>query len=568
MQRGLIFFTLFALFFPLTLLSYDSSALSQERYWQQLLHFRDGKSEIDSPDFFLSPKGKTDAKAELDATIAALYHDKAVFCRFPARIKWLYEKLPALSQEVPYQDCQTLEDLIASYRVSQAVLVFPTAHINSPASMFGHTFLRLDNQKGLALTANAVNYAAKTAETNGLVFAYKGLFGGYEGRYSVLPYYKKIKEYNNLERRDIWEYSLNLKPEELQRLLRHLYELRDVYADYYFFTENCSYNLLWLLEIARPGVRLVEQFHLKAIPIDTIRAVKKAGLITDTHFRPSKTREIKALMQEEKKAEGEIKKAYKSELEIELLQLKRTEKKIAKKPYVEALMQLLQKRSKQLTLPKRKIKQPANPLDGHKSARMSLGVGSHQKLLLTAKSAFHDIYDIEKGFISGAYIDFLHLQLSKEKEGAVQLEKLDLLDLHSYSPRNSIFHPLSWAVRVGAERLRGQTYAGVHAEAGVSYALADKVLSFIMIAPSLYYHDSPIAALGPKVGILVNFSDFKCGAIAKEDFLSDGEKNRHAEVFATLSLGHNFALNIKRDMDKIGEKKSETGMDLSLFYYF
>ncbi len=563
MQKGLILLTLFVFLSPL--FSFDTQTLSTERYWQQLLHFRDGKSEIDSADFFLSPKGKVDAQAELEATLDAIYHDREVFCRFPARVKWLYEKIPTLEN---YQTCESLENLIENYQASKAVLVFPTAHINSPASMFGHTFLRLDDKKGLALTANAINYAAKTQESNGLVFAYQGLFGGYEGRYSVLPYYKKIKEYNNLERRDIWEYTLNLDEEELVRLLTHLYELKDIYADYFFFTENCSYNLLWLLEVARSDTHLVEQFSIKAIPIDTIRAVKKAGFIEDVHFRPSKTKKIKSLMLEEKRAKGALKEAYKAELGVELLQLKRTQKKIEKKPYVRELMARLKKRSMLATLPKLDIKPPENPLLAHKSARVTLGFDNEKEIEFGMKLAFHDIYDLEKGFISGAYIDFFHLLLSKSKSGDVKLENLNLLNINSYAPRDSVFKPLSWGVTIGAEDFRDEIYMKLTGEVGVTYALAERAFAFIMIAPKVYYHDKPLVGVAPKIGVLADVKNMKWGFMAERTLYSDGGRDVQAEAFATIMISANSALNFKVNHDKIEEKKSSQTYGVRLFYYF
>jgi len=565
MQKGLRLLTLFVLLLPSLSFCFDTESLSKERYWQQLLHFRDGKSEIDSSDFFLSPKGKTDAKAELEATIDAIYHDKKVFCQFPARVKWIYEKIPTLEG---YQSCEALDNLIENYQASKAVLVFPTAHINSPASMFGHTFLRLDDKKGLALTANAINYAAKTQETNGLVFAYMGLFGGYEGRYSVLPYYKKIKEYNNLERRDIWEYELNLDAEELKRLLTHLYELKDMYADYFFFTENCSYNLLWLLEVARTDTRMVEGFSIKAIPIDTIRAIKKSGFIDDVHFRPSKTKRIKALIVEEDKAIGKLKEAYKADLGVELLQLKRTKNEIEKKPYVKELMALLRERSKLPKLPKLDIKTPPNPLLAHNSARISNGINSKKEIEVGIKLAFHDIYDVEKGFISGAYIDFFHLQLIKEKEENIKLKNLNLVNINSYAPRDAVFKSLSWGVAFGAEDFRDETHFKLLGEVGYSYALGEKAFGFIMIAPKFYYHDRPIVGAGPKVGMIGNFDSFKLGLMGENIFYSDGKSDFHGEVFSTIMISDNTALNLKIDSDKIGDSKRDTRYGASLFYYF
>jgi hypothetical protein len=75
-----------------------------------------------------------------------------------------------------------------------------------------------------------------------------------------MPYYLKVREYSDLENRDIWEYELNLTPEEIDRLLMHAWELGPIHFDYYFFDENCAYHLLGLLEAARPDLTLTEGF--------------------------------------------------------------------------------------------------------------------------------------------------------------------------------------------------------------------------------------------------------------------------------------------------------------------
>lgn len=101
--------------------------------------------------------------------------------------------------------------------------------------------------------------------------------GGYPGLFALVPYREKLAEYSRLENRDLWEYKLNLTPEETGRMVEHVWELKQVRFDYYFFDENCSFRLLELMEIARPGIELTEQFPLTAIPTDTVRAVKNAG---------------------------------------------------------------------------------------------------------------------------------------------------------------------------------------------------------------------------------------------------------------------------------------------------
>jgi hypothetical protein len=74
-------------------------------------------------------------------------------------------------------------------------LVFPTAYLNQPSSMFGHTFLRIDRNgqdDRSRLHSYAINYGAVTGNDGGVMFAFKGLMGGYPGTVSIMPYYKKV----------------------------------------------------------------------------------------------------------------------------------------------------------------------------------------------------------------------------------------------------------------------------------------------------------------------------------------------------------------------------------------
>jgi len=71
-------------------------------------------------------------------------------------------------------------------------LIFPAAYLNNPSSMYGHTLLRIDardQDEKTRLLAYAINYAANTDETNGILFALNGLIGGYtgEGAKTVIP---------------------------------------------------------------------------------------------------------------------------------------------------------------------------------------------------------------------------------------------------------------------------------------------------------------------------------------------------------------------------------------------
>src|SRR6185503_9730088 len=87
----------------------------------------------------------------------------------------------------------------------------------------------------------------------------------------------------------------NLDREEVRRLVMHIFEMDEIYSSYFFFSENCSYDLLFLLEAARPSLRLTDRFGWWVIPLDTIRVIKESGLIDSAVYRPSKSTKVEYL---------------------------------------------------------------------------------------------------------------------------------------------------------------------------------------------------------------------------------------------------------------------------------
>ena len=119
-----------------------------------------------------------------------------------------------------------MKDILEQVDAVSVTLVFPAAYMNSPSSMYGHTFLRFDprqSESGSLWLSWALNFGANIdSDDSSLLYAYKGLFGGYPGQFNMMPYYRKIQEYNRMENRDMWEYPLNLAAEEVDQLLEHL----------------------------------------------------------------------------------------------------------------------------------------------------------------------------------------------------------------------------------------------------------------------------------------------------------------------------------------------------------
>lgn len=563
----------------------NSNSLYKNSYWKKLLHYKNGESEIDSKDFFVSNIGKYDLKEEMITSINELKNSESNFqCKFPLRTKWLNENLPSFSYVK--KECKELDVFIEQIDAKFATLVFPTAHINSPASMYGHTFIRLGSNIETPLISNAVNYAAKTEESNGLVFAYQGIFGGYEGRYSILPYYKKIKEYNNLEQRDVWEYELALNQEEINDIVLHTYELKDTYSDYFFFLENCSYNVLWFLEIAKPEIKLVDKFNVKAIPLDTIKVLEPYDLIKQSNFRTSKMTKmkfiinekiknktyasiyIKALNNDFKEDINKTQQIYFYDLKIEYLKYLRSKNKVKKKDYLKRYLELLKLRSEKGIIEDYKIKPPKNPLETHDSTKLVFSYQSDDSLYLQLKQAYHDLTDIEDGYLQGAYIDFFNIKI-RNKNKKTRLESFDFLKIESYSQRDEIFKPLSWAIEINYEHFKDEKdYLKFKPQVGLSYANENSFVYFMGLGEYYKRRNSDLYSLGLRIGVISNeIKNFKLGFEGIKKRYDNKFNNTIYNIFATYKLTRNNAINIKYENDDYFVSKNEKTL-LSYYYYF
>lgn len=458
--------------------------LSNTAQWWALVHYKKNifgiRSLIDDAKFFLAQDGKFNPKSELEATIRYLfsYNEKEnPITRFMARYEWLKHELNAIS---PFeQQCQKYQE-IAAFKDAIAVhLIFPTGYINSPASMFGHTLLTVQSQYNPGLLSSAINYAANTNETFGPLFAFRGIFGFYKGFFSIQPYYLKVQEYSNLENRDIWEYRLNLNQHEVKMMLYHIWELDAIYSNYYFFDENCSFNLLYLLEVVRPDTHLTDNFSFWVIPIDTIRKVIDAGMVEKATFRPSRittmnhiisqltnnqVKIVKAIAQNESNAQTLLQQTYFTEIQkiqvldcaSEFIQYRYANKEYTQKGYQELFINVLNVRSTFPNSINYKIPAPKPPETGHYSSHIRATVGRFESINYTEfiyRPSYHDVCDDESGFVPGSQIIFGETALRYYFDTKqLLLQRLDLINIESLSPINPLIKPLSWKVITGFER--------------------------------------------------------------------------------------------------------------------
>ncbi len=466
------------------------TGLWEKREWLNLLHYNGGHnnylSQVDDNRFFYAADGKTNPETELIETLRNLYTqtdnpNQQTQCQFVARSEWLITQLNIDKTQLPVVRCDEYIEWKQTAQADTVTMIFPAYHLNSPSSMFGHTLLRLDRSdkpqsEWLSL---AVNFGAHIDNSdNSIVYAYQGLVGGYPGIFITEPYFKKIQEYGRIEHRDIWEYKLNLTAEETRIMINHLWELKNINFDYYFFDENCSYRLLELLEVARPSIELTDEFILTAIPVDTVRAIEDAQIIESISYRPAQATKIQFKLDEIPEQHHEIvirlskdinesqseaftgltirEQKNTSDLAYRYLRYQNTKEvrnaDIAKRSH--QLLQLVNSYPADVDISST-VPAPVQPEKSHKGRRASIAAGerlNHKYAEISYKMTFHNLEDNKDGFLQGAQINIGNFKLRAEENIGLRLYQFDIVDIFSLTPRNRFFKPLSWKIYTGFEK--------------------------------------------------------------------------------------------------------------------
>jgi hypothetical protein len=584
--------------------------LASEREWHLLLHYRKNlfggyTSEQDDPGFFMSPSGKTDPQAELDATLAQFFSSELVGrsqqpaqCALIARYHWLKDRLAFDDGRLPPVSCERFDRWYADFEVQSITLIFPSAFMNNPASMFGHTLLRVD-QKGQTeqtrILAYTINYAADVPPDAGIAYPIRGIFGFYKGYFSTIPYYLKVQEYRDIENRDIWEYRLNFTPVQLRRFLMHAWELGNAYFDYFFFKENCSYHLLALLEYADPSLHLTDQFTFWTVPADTVRLIAaQPGLVSEIAYRPSRStiirRKRESLSSGERDQSARIAENVTEITSPAFTELSRPQQAFLldlasdylryRIETTDSPPQELKDRNRAVLTARSQLRIPSEPFPvvpfaeqpelGHKTSRASVGAGWRNNDTFeefTVRAGYHDLLDPQIGYTPDAQIELASISLRHyNRVDQTRIERATLANVVSLSPMDSLFHAPSWKINVGMNTIRfgscqlcsnGVANGGIGA-AVESHWLKREVFFAFAEAEADYsraYEEDHRVGGGGSVGLLTDLTD-RWKLMASGTYLRYvlGDKSDDFRWFVgqRYTLSQNWALRLEynhRDHD-------------------
>jgi hypothetical protein len=531
--------------------------------WRRLGHWKRTltgflESQADGPNFFLSPHGKTNPGAELDATLRAFFATLPAdvpeqvqhpICQFPARYRWLDRMLGFDAARLPRPACPRYEQFLRETDADRLSFVFSSYYMNNPASVFGHTFVRIVRRGEVSeerreLLDRTIEFSATVDTSNALIYGVKGLLGAFPGTFRNVPYHFKVRQYNDYESRDLFEYELAFTRDEIDTFLAHLWELGSTFFDYYYVSENCSYHLLGALEVARPSLELLKHMHWPIIPADTIKALyANPGFVKGVRFRPSLRLQFEArLRQLRGEAHAIIDRlASDPRATFELPQREAVAVLDAAQDlidvrYSKALTHEVDSapaRTKQVLLERRAaLGVPSDPLAvsipwhrqpqlGHHSRRVGVGYALDdaraQALVVEGRLALHDLADPTPGYPELSQLEFLPTRLRVDLEdGDVTLDSLSLVRLVSLTAQTRFDRKISWKVDAGVVHLDDEAcedgcYAGRFVlGTGATFTFArDAVALFgtidaqVASGPHLQgIRDLPIrAGVGPAAGL-------------------------------------------------------------------
>ncbi|WP_243443540.1 DUF4105 domain-containing protein [Psychrobacter sp. JCM 18903] len=186
-------------------------------------------------------------------------------------------------------DCPELNEWMQRIAPEQLSIMFAQEYLDNPLSAFAHTLLRIDSKASAADPSQihhavALNYTVGgNPKDNFVVYAIKSMTGRYDNLIEIDPYPARLAKYLQEDERDAWTYQLDLTPAEVQQIMLHVWETKDLKLPYYFTTDNCASEILRLIDVVRPQQHLLSQLPYAVIPSDVVQ------LLDDEAYLPAPT---------------------------------------------------------------------------------------------------------------------------------------------------------------------------------------------------------------------------------------------------------------------------------------
>ena len=256
----------------------------EKNEWKSLLHFRDELNIKDER--FIVSSNNFSLKNEMEQTIKGFFEPAIKYnninehyqCKFPARFLFIKNELDLKDDIFPQIYCPKFEEYKEKAPASKIFMVYTSENVKNPSSMMGHTFLKFEGKnKQNEIKAHSISFYTTINTINLIELFYENFISGMKGTFVLRPYKETLDRYIEIEKRNVWEYELDISSYQKELLSYHIWELKDVDMKYYFTKYNCSTVLFYTLSLIKPEIYDDEKLWIT--PLDITKYLYKYKLI-------------------------------------------------------------------------------------------------------------------------------------------------------------------------------------------------------------------------------------------------------------------------------------------------
>ncbi len=439
-----------------------AKALHKNHVWHALLHLDKGQPRIKDSSFILTA-GTFSPYQEMLATLTYLYGDNLLaVCRFPARYLWLRIHLPL--PERPIGQCHDINEFIEKAPFDELYLVFASESVTQPASMMGHTFLKLSGRNVSGETReHAISFYTDADTINFPKLLWESLISGKRGIFSLTPYQQESLKYVGEEQRNLWEFKIRTTDATRRLIRNHLFELRQTRLTYYLHSYNCAtvlQNILGLIE------KQVPAGAPWTTPKDVIRQALQSGLIESTnpyvsdswiyaflhakegkHFEVPPEQELKFNESFLNRASSSGRQRFLKALNNVLLEKKQISRERWEKNHAEMAQAASLASEVPLEMPSQ-----LNPALSSGDSSASISVLSRAmgiSTMLSFTPASHRLGDYHHYQLAETEVQLFSGSLEITPHNTVKLHQLTVLSTQSLPPWNNVLKPISSQTSIG-----------------------------------------------------------------------------------------------------------------------
>lgn len=484
--------------------------------WLALLHYwgDDGEwlSEVEDPSFFLDVEGPRNPEREWSAARRAFLlpaeegrSGQHAQCRFPARFALMKEALGWSDGDVRHIDCPEVAAHQRSLSAKSLSVVFASHYLNNPASAFGHTMLYLgsDSERSAMLADYSVSFEADIDGMSPFGYLPRGLFRGLVAGYRLAPLHERVRKYEREEQRDLWLFPLQVSQDEIDQLVRHLWELKDVTFRYGFFGGNCAQKILAVVHAVAPEYEVLPHRSPAVLPWEVARRlVEQIGLAGEPMRRPSQwsqySRQVAELSPQEKEQLEEmvasrtvVEGASPATLSAALLwsEIETPYRAFRRAAETEDHGDFVWKRALWTSriasddasedgLTRSVQESGPSLLQAHRPSRITLRggyrSGSGSLLSVGARWLLHGAVDPHVGYPPVSSIEVAHVDFGVSAAGEFFVDEATVIRIERLAPASALQSALAWKIDIGARRLAhdGESPLHIGMELGIGVGAA------------------------------------------------------------------------------------------------